>query len=71
MNKEVLISLQELINVVKVSKELRNIKKREYENCLFNSSNHYEFLYLLTHLVKPKLVVELGTYKGVSMLYMM
>ena len=71
MTKENLIFLQEFIDVVSVSEKLRSIKKKEYENCPCKASNHYEFLYLLTHAMKPKLVVELGTYKGVSMLYMM
>jgi len=71
MNKEVLTSLQELVGVVNVKKELQDIKKREYENCPYQPSNHYEFLYLLAHLVKPKLVVELGTDKGLSIRYMM
>ena len=71
MDKEALISLQELVNVVKVSKRLQHLKRSEYIKYPYRHSNHYEFLYLLTYLVKPKLVVELGTYKGLSMLYMM
>ena len=66
MNKENLLFLQELIDIVKVSKELQNIKKEMIEG-----SNHYEFLYLITRVMKPELDVELGTERGLSMLYMM
>ena len=70
MTKKQLEEIQNSINTVNVSTKLQNIKKEEYKNYKGLPSNHYEFLYLLLQTVKPKLVVELGTSTGLSMLYM-
>jgi len=61
-----LLVLQELVDIVKIKQELIDIKGSELE-----TANYYEFLYLLTYFMKPKVVVELGTHRGVSMRYMM
>jgi len=61
-----LLVLQELTDIIKIKQELIDIKNAELE---FND-NHYEFLYLLSYFMKPKVVVELGTHHGVSMLYL-
>lgn len=60
-----LLVLQELTGIVKVRQELVDIKNAELE-----VANYYEFLYLMSYFMKPKVVVELGTHHGVSMLYL-
>lgn len=59
--------------IVVLSDELQKIRATVYEKELLDNKEipkYFNFLYLLTKTVKPKVVVELGTCDGLAMLHM-